>query len=203
MSSPCIQRGVTKVAIESNILGTKPTPSTAHDGSPLRAPLCATPSLPSGAHTPRTLYINLVILTHSIPPPPRTPQRDYSIPFALFDAKGKQVEPTGVALTELQTLTLSVTPTGSQLPAQGVTCALKDPNRPLLGFSVNFSATAVNQDYNVSISHPSPRALDVSGCLPGVTVTPVLYMLAVQEFTSKEEVFLPDGAEVDADCGKR
>lgn len=168
-------------------------------------------------------------------PSPSFPQRDYSIPFALFDAKGKQVEPSGAVLTELLSLTLSVTTSGSQATGQDVTFSLKDPKKPLLGFVVNFSAACVNQEYNVSLVHPSPQALDVSGCLPGVTVTPVLYMLAVQEFTSKEEVrrrgwpcklvvhlqhlrsnllththartqsqvFLPDGAEVDADCGKR
>ena len=130
-------------------------------------------------------------------------EREYSIPLALFDAKHKQVEASGGVLTELLSLSLVVTQDGVKVPSNTVTCSLKDTSRPLLGFTINFSASCANQTYNVRLVHPNPIQIDSAGALPGITVTPVLYMLAVQEFNSKEEVFLPDGAELDSDCGKR
>ncbi|GMH68797.1 hypothetical protein TrST_g5817 [Triparma strigata] len=130
-------------------------------------------------------------------------EREYNIPLALFDAKQKIItEISGAVHAELSSMTLLVKQSGTEIPAQGVTVAFKDPKRPLLGFSLAFSQDCANQAYNVSLLH-SGSIIDSTDCLEGVTVTPVLYMLAVQEFTSKEEVFLPDGAEQDTDCGKR
>ncbi|GMI17376.1 hypothetical protein TrLO_g9361 [Triparma laevis f. longispina] len=130
-------------------------------------------------------------------------EREYNIPLALFDAKHKIItDVSGAVHAELSGMSLRVKQAGTEVKASGVTVAFKDSKRPLLGFSIAFSQDCANQAYNVSLVHTG-TTINTTSCLEGVTVTPVLYMLAVQEFTSKEDVFLPDGAEQDTDCGKR